>query len=387
MTAPDLGWFLELCPADVRDACAIALEEGRARAEGRELTGDTPARSAEYARPRARAAIPVHPETPPRWYREELAALARGDRKPTNRNERRALEAAINYANGTTEGVQREAYRARQRAHQRAHKRRFRYLRPRPAPDGLGAPRPTTAQQFIGARAALADEWGTRATIASMPAPIAEKLTEWIGQLAPCDAYGSPWGSRLVRRTVSTAAAILFACRPSWREGYALVTTGQGRARLAAIMGPAPESGREFCVSSLSHTEYGSLRILEELGIFERVQLPGDAVPSSDRGHAFAFNHYLVPLAMCPAADEWTGDPSRVNPSIRRELLEEIAPWCAAPGGEAERLASVRARALSAALERVAGPELEEDVDRVPELEEHDRGPDLEPEPPDPPDR
>jgi hypothetical protein len=215
---------------------------------------------------------------------------------------------------------------------------------------------------------------------------VALKLAEWIGQLAPCDWYGSPWSSRLVRRVVSTLAAILFAGRPSWRPGYALVTTGMGRERLAAIMGPAPESGRRFSVSSLSHTEYGSLRILEELGILERTQVAGDAVPSCDRGHAFAFNHYLVRLELCPAGDQW-GDPTRVNPSLRRELLEEIAPWCAAPGGEAERLATVRARAMSAALEHVSGPELHQELEELHQELEHVSGPELEPEPPDPPGR
>jgi len=364
----DFRYLLDLVPADMRDACAIALEEGRARGQGRELTGETPARTPEVARPRVRVPIPVHPETPPRWYREELAALARGDRPASNRKERRALEVSKRIADGSVEEVQRDAYRARQRAHQRAHRRRHRYLRQPAAPDGLAMGRAATAQQFIGARAALTDEWGARATTGAFPAPIAAKLAEWVREMPRSDAYASPWCSRFVRRTVSTLAAILFAARPSWRPGYALVTTGMGRERLAAIMGPAPESGRRFSVSSLSHVEYGSLAVLEELGILERTQLPGDAVPDCDRGHGFAFNHYLVRLEMCPAGDEWS-EPSRLNPSIPRELLEEIAPWVAAPEGEAMRLASVRAQALTAALERVAGGELPE-LDAPPDLED-----------------
>jgi hypothetical protein len=252
------------------------------------------------------------------------------------------------------EEVKRDAYRARQRVHQRAHQRRWRYLQTRPSTDPrLGAPRPATVQQFIATRAAISDEWGCRATVAAMPAPIARALCEWINGLGASHAYGSPWSSRLARRTVATLAAVLYASRPSWRDGYALATTGMGRARIAEIIGDAPESGRPYALSSLSHHEYGSIPILAELGIMERTQLPGDAVPACDRGFAFAFNHYLIPLAMVDAGDQW-GDPSRINPSLAPELAAEIAPWVAASEGELLRLAEIRACALTHALDRDA---------------------------------
>jgi hypothetical protein len=350
----DLAELIASCvPADLRAECAGSFNRGREEARAR---GDMRApgeRLPEHAIP-AFTPIPIHPETPPQWYRNERAALARGDRRPANRNERRALEAAQRIADGRVEEVQRDAYRARMRAHQRAHAKRWRYVQTRPSADPrLEAPRPATAQQFIATKAAISDEWGCRATVAAMPAPIALALSEWIEGLGASHAYGSPWSSRLARRTVATLAAVLYASRPSWRDGYALVTTGMGRERIAAIIGDAPESGRPYAVSSLSHHEYGSIPILAALGCMERTQLPGDAVPGCDRGYSFAFNHYLIPHLMVSAGDQW-GDPSRINPSLPPELAALIAPWTAAPEGELLRLAEVRACALTTALDRDA---------------------------------
>ena len=383
LASPDLAYLLDCVPPDVRDACATALEAGRAIGERRELMGDQSERAPASALPRARAPIPVHPEVWPKWYREERERFRRGDRPPANRHERRALEVAQRVADGAVDAAALEAYRARARMHQRKYRRRWKYLAPRaPSDSRLAMPRPATAQQFIAARSAIADEWGARSVAGAMPAPIAAKLAGWVRQLGPCDAYGSPWASRLVRRTVSTLAAIIFAARPSWRAGYALVTSGMGRARLTEIIGPAPESGRRYSVSSLSHVDYGSLAILEELGILERTQVPGDAVPGADRGFAYAFNHYLVPVGMCDALDEW-GDPSRLNPSTPREVLEEIAPWCAAPAAELARLADVRAAALATALATVnEAPPEELRLEELEELEASGELEELEPRPP-----
>lgn len=349
---PDLSYLLDYVPADVRAECARALEVGRARGEGRELIGATMARGAAQARPATRTPIPVHPEVAPQWYREEVERLARGDRKAANRQERRALAVAVQIANGATDEAKRAAYRQRQRAHQRTYHRKFHFLKQPAAPDGLGLGRASTAEQFAAARSALADEWGCRAAVAAMPAGIARALLAWVRELGPSHLYGSPWSSRLVRRTVSTLCVILYVSRPAWRDGYALATTGFGRDRIAGIMGPAPESGRCYSVGSLSHCDFGSLAILERIGVLRRTQLPGDAVPACDRGNAYAFNHYLVPLGMVDASDQW-GQPSRVNPSLPPELAVEIAPWMEATDAARVKLDQVRAVAMSRALRRL----------------------------------
>jgi len=350
----DLRYLLEMVPPDMRDACALALEAGRARAERRELTGDQATRNEHQARPAARleaAHIPVHPETPPAWYRQEMARAARGDRAPASRRGKRQLQAAMRVADGSVEQASAEAYRERKRRHFQTHARRFRYLRPQPR-DGYAMPRAATAEQFIAARSAIMDEWGCRAAVVAMPAPIALRILAWVQSLPPCGLYGSPWASRLVRRTVATLCAILYAARPSWRDGYALVTTGMGRARLCEIIGLAPESGRSYSVHSLSHTEYGSLAILERIGVLERTQLPGYAVPACDRGGEYAFNHYLVPMGLVHALDGW-GKVGVVNPTIPRDVAVEIAPWLAETEGQTRQLELVRAAALQRALEQL----------------------------------
>lgn len=356
--------LLDFVPPSLRAECALALEEGRARAQGRELYSDhEPPRAPGEAIPRPRLDVPIHPEVPPQWWLDEVRAERRGQRAsidPSKRAGRRALERAMAMADGRVADLERAAYRDRQRAHQRTYRRRWRYLPTKGADDrDLGPSRPATAQQLTAARSAVSDEWGARAAVASFPVGVARRLTDWVESLGPSNAYGSPWSSRLVRRTVATAAAVLFASRPSWRPGYALVTTGFSRERLAAIIGAAPESGRRYSVSALASTEWGSLGILEALGIWHRQQLPGDAVPASDRGRAFAFNHYAVPAEMVGGSDQW-GDPSRPNPTMPRELLERIAPWCVPGERLRERLAAARSAVLERELARLATEELPE---------------------------
>lgn len=371
-------------PPELRALCVNAWEEGRARALGVELVADDgPRRAPQQARPAA-SPIPIHPETPPRWFLEERRLAAQGRKPPANRRERRALDVARSVADGRTAELERELYREKMRAHQRAHVKRWRYIPSRPALDGHAPTRPMTAQQVIASRSALADEWGARAAVSAMPAPIAAALVGWIDSLPLSSRYGSPWSSRLVRRTVATLCAILYACRPSWREGYAVVTIGMGRERLAGIMGCAPESGREYSLSALSHVELGSLAILERLGVMARTQLPGDAVPGCDRGTTgFAFNHYLFPAYMVRSGDEW-GDPSRPNPSLPRELREHVAPWLALGEKARARVELARAAALAQAIARHEGVdgepvvvELVDQVDQVDQLAPPERPPPL----------
>lgn len=367
--------FAKLVPAELRAECARLFAEGQLEALRVEpLTDGTPPRRPDQARPAApRLDVPIHPEVPPQWYLEELRAERRGDRRPdpSSRHGRRQLERAMAMADGHALDLEKQQYRDKQRAHQRAYKRRFRWLPTRPSPNRtLGPSRPISAQQLIASRSAVADEWGCRAAVAALPVGIARRIIEWVEGLAPSVHYGSPWSSRLVRRTVATLCAVIYGSRPSWRPGAALVTTGYSRERITEVIGPTPESGRSYSISSLSSTEWGSLGILERLGIWTRQQLPGDAVPAMDRGDAYAFNHYVIPLEVVGRADQW-GDPSRTSPSIPPELLERVAPWCVPGDRHRARIAAAREAALEAALQRM------NEADDVPD-------PDLEAVPADP---
>lgn len=341
-------------PDDWREQLKAARAQGSAELAHNRAT----ANAHKYAKPsEVWSLIPKHPETEPEWHRTERLA---------NRKAKRRGGAVERVGDVAEKLAELDAIKRRDDAHDRRlakyradkrelfarHSPQWDRLKPRAPKRRDKSPlRPATRQQIIAARMAIASEEGCRAAIASLPVAHQRAFVAWADELASeyrGNAYASPYASRAMRKTVATLCAILYAARCSWREGITYVTTGLGREGIVGVIGAAPESGRPYSLSAMSHVDTGSLPILERLGILYRDQLPGDRVPECDRGcdSGRAFNHYMFTV---DRHDQWAASATRPNPSAPRDLLVALCPWLALTDGDRVRIADARAAAEYAA--------------------------------------